>query len=51
LGDFDKKCVGPHFGRFFHKLIWSPCSPVTHLLNQGDQIWRVFAYLEIVYFS
>jgi hypothetical protein len=23
---FDKKCVGLHFGRFFLKLIWSPCS-------------------------
>jgi hypothetical protein len=21
---FDKKCSGQHFGRFFHKLIWSP---------------------------
>jgi hypothetical protein len=20
-----KKCVGQHFGQFFHKLIWSPC--------------------------
>jgi hypothetical protein len=22
---FDKKWVGLHFGRFFRKLIWSPC--------------------------
>jgi hypothetical protein len=22
--NFDKKSVGLHFGRFFHKLIWSP---------------------------
>jgi hypothetical protein len=24
--NFDKKWDGPHFGRFFHKLIWSPCN-------------------------
>jgi hypothetical protein len=23
--DFSKKWVGIHFGRLFHKLIWSPC--------------------------
>jgi hypothetical protein len=23
--NFDKKCLGLNFGRFFHKLIWSPC--------------------------
>jgi hypothetical protein len=23
--NFDQKCLGLHFGRFFHKLIWSPC--------------------------
>jgi hypothetical protein len=23
--NFDKKWVGQHFERFFHKLIWSPC--------------------------
>jgi hypothetical protein len=22
---FDKSLFGPHFGRLFHKLIWSPC--------------------------
>jgi hypothetical protein len=22
---FEEKCVGLHFGRFSHKLIWSPC--------------------------
>jgi hypothetical protein len=24
--DFEKKLAGPHFGRLFSKLIWSPCS-------------------------
>jgi hypothetical protein len=23
--NFDEKSIGLHFGRFFHKLIWSPC--------------------------
>jgi hypothetical protein len=27
--NFDKQWVGLHFGRFFHKLNWSPCSPQT----------------------
>jgi hypothetical protein len=26
-GNFDKQGVGLHFGRIFHKLIWSPCLP------------------------
>jgi hypothetical protein len=26
-----KKCVGLHIGRFFHELIWSPCSSVLRL--------------------
>jgi hypothetical protein len=27
--NFYKKWVGLHFGRFFHKLIWSPCFLVS----------------------
>jgi hypothetical protein len=27
--NFDKKMAGQHFGRFFPKLIWSPCLRVT----------------------
>jgi hypothetical protein len=23
--NFDKKWIGLHFGRYFHKLTWSPC--------------------------
>jgi hypothetical protein len=23
--NFDKTCAGIHFGRFFHKKVWSPC--------------------------
>jgi hypothetical protein len=26
---FDQTTVGPHFGSFFHKLIWSVCSRGT----------------------
>jgi hypothetical protein len=27
LQTFGNKWIGLHFGRFFHGLIWSPCSP------------------------
>jgi hypothetical protein len=27
--NFDKTCVGLHFGSFFHKLLWSPWSHVS----------------------
>jgi hypothetical protein len=26
---FDQKWVGLHFGQFYHKLIWSTCSPAA----------------------
>jgi hypothetical protein len=28
---FDKTWVGQHFGRLFHKLIWSPCTQQTNV--------------------
>jgi hypothetical protein len=37
---FGKKCVGLHFGRFFHKLIWSPCSPL--------KMWTFFRKIDCV---
>jgi hypothetical protein len=33
--NFEKKIVGPHFGRFFHELIWSPW-----LFTPRRAIWR-----------
>jgi hypothetical protein len=33
--NFDKKLIGLHFGRLFHKLIWSPCSlPSSNLKSR-----------------
>jgi hypothetical protein len=33
LFNFDKKCLGLHFGRFYHKLIWSPWWRVLRLVG------------------
>jgi hypothetical protein len=33
--NFDKKCVGLHFGRFFHKLNWSPWRGPKKLFGLG----------------
>jgi hypothetical protein len=35
-----KKRVGPHFGRFFDALIWSPCHPIYFVTK------AIFPYLE-----
>jgi hypothetical protein len=38
--NFNKNCLGLHFGRFFHKLIWSPWlsqNPPFHGLHKREQ--------------
>jgi hypothetical protein len=43
--DFDlgKKYVWPHFGRFFRKLIWSPCSCSSLFSLQSWRVLRICA--------
>jgi hypothetical protein len=62
--DFDKRCFGQHFGRFFHKLIRSPWSQEHKIgATQGCQMvcfqtknpnlgkfWRVLQWKMLVYF-
>jgi hypothetical protein len=33
---FDTKCVGIHFGRFFHKRIWSPWITLSNFIQEPE---------------
>jgi hypothetical protein len=49
---FDKKWVGLHFGRFFRKLIWSPCFQFAfaHLHRQTHSS-NTSQFLDLLFFN
>jgi hypothetical protein len=47
-----KKCFGRHFGRFFHKFIWSPCLfQMCNLPNRVRSYWTLRLFLTFTYKS